>query len=338
VEEVLCRQGTQLRRSFSLSAQVSHRCCSQPLQRVVTDLGADVSFQQAGEKLWEHYRVRLPVETIRRIVEGHGQAILEAHEVQAAWPTEPGTEWLVAEMDGGMVPIMTPDPAQPDQRCGKSLGWKETKLCLVHALGSATPCYGGTLQGGVDGLGRELFDCARAAGFGTRTHVHAVGDGAPWIVDQVDQHFGQQGRFLVDFYHACEYLGAAAKTCALDPNAWLERQKHRLKTQQLDAVLTDLHAHLEPETVDESEAPVRAALRYFTNRRQHFDYQGALQQGLPIGSGEIESAHRYVVQQRLKRPGAWWRIEQAEAMLALRLNRVNGHWEDYWQDLIKHAA
>ncbi|MTW20973.1 ISKra4 family transposase, partial [Allochromatium palmeri] len=44
------------------------------------------------------------------------------------------------------------------------------------------------------------------------------------------------------------------------------------------------------------------------------------------------------VQQRLKRPGAWWRLEQAEAMLALRLNRVNGHWEDYWQDLIKQAA
>ncbi|BCU07026.1 hypothetical protein Atep_17030 [Allochromatium tepidum] len=101
VEEVLCRQGTRLRRSFSLSAQVSHRCCSQPLQRVVTDLVADVSFQRAAEKLWEHYRVRLPVETIRRIVEGHGQAILEVHEVQAAWPTEPGTEWLVAEMDGG---------------------------------------------------------------------------------------------------------------------------------------------------------------------------------------------------------------------------------------------
>jgi hypothetical protein len=32
---------------------------------------------------------------------------------------------------------------------------------------------------------------------------------------------------------------------------------------------------------------------------------------LPIGSGEIESAHRYVAQQRLKRPGAWWRVEAA---------------------------
>ena len=130
---------------------------------------------------------------------------------------------------------------------------------------------------------------------------------------------------MVDFYHACAYLGAAAKTCALDPNAWLERQKHRLKTHQLDAVLADLASHVGPKSVEESDAPVRAAQRYFTNRRQHFDSQGAQQQGLPIGFGEIESAHRYVVQQRLKRPGAWWRLEQAEAMLALRLNRVNGH-------------
>jgi hypothetical protein len=30
----------------------------------------------------------------------------------------------------------------------------------------------------------------------------------------------------------------------------------------------------------------------------------------PIGSGEIESTHRYIVQQRLKLPGAWWRTQR----------------------------
>jgi hypothetical protein len=38
-----------------------------------------------------------------------------------------------------------------------------------------------------------------------------------------------------------------------------------------------------------------------------------------VGSGEIESAHRYIAQQRLKRPGAWWRVDHAEYMLALRI-------------------
>jgi hypothetical protein len=30
---------------------------------------------------------------------------------------------------------------------------------------------------------------------------------------------------------------------------------------------------------------------------------------LPIGSGEIESGHRYVFQNRLKISGAWWKME-----------------------------
>jgi hypothetical protein len=49
---------------------------------------------------------------------------------------------------------------------------------------------------------------------------------------------------------------------------------------------------------------VRARHRYLTNRRDDLDDAGTMPEGLPIGSGEIESSHRYVVQRRLKRPGA----------------------------------
>ena len=68
------------------------------------------------------------------------------------------------------------------------------------------------------------------------------------------------------------------------------------------------------------------------------DYRQALAEGLPIGSGEIESAHRYLAQQRLKRPGAWWRVEHAEHMLALRINRINGDWDAYWKALARQPA
>ena len=59
---------------------------------------------------------------------------------------------------------------------------------------------------------------------------------------------------------------------------------------------------------------------------------------LPIGSGEIESAHRYVAQRRLKRPGAWWRVKHAEYILALRITRINDDWEAYWATVGKHAS
>jgi hypothetical protein len=64
--------------------------------------------------------------------------------------------------------------------------------------------------------------------------------------------------------------------------------------------------------------------------RKTDSYPGALDQGLPIGSGEIESAHRYIIQQRLKLPGAWWTPDNVDSMLALRIIRANNKWDEYW--------
>jgi len=63
-----------------------------------------------------------------------------------------------------------------------------------------------------------------------KTWVHGIGDGAPWVGHQMDLRFGTQGRCLVDFYHVCEYLAAAATVCAQDSRTWLHQQQERLKT------------------------------------------------------------------------------------------------------------
>ena len=222
-----------------------------------------------------------------------------------------------------LVPLVEVDPERPDRRQGKRLLWKEVKLSLAHAHGSTTRVYGATLGGGVEVAGQQLLACAIAAGLGANSQVHALGDGAVWIADQVAARFGTQGTYTVDFFHVCDYLADAAKGCAPDdPKTWLDIQKKRLKINQSSLVLTALSEALEPATVPDADAPVRACHRYLSNRLDHLDYQGALAKDLPIGSGEIESAHRYVVQQRLKRPGAWWTPDNAEAMLALRVTRA----------------
>ena len=145
--------------------------------------------------------------------------------------------------------------------------------------------------------------------------------------------FGAQGRYLIDFYHLCDYLAAASKSCATDPQAWYEAKKTRMKAGANAEVLNALAPHLEPPEVEDKDAPVRACHRYIRNRPGQFDYPCALAAGLPIGSGEIESAHRYIIQERLKIPGAWWKIENADKMLALRTMRANGNWETYWDSL-----
>ena len=316
------------------SAKVVPQGCSRPLQRAITDFAADQPFAQARSKLREHYGFEIGESTIQRITFGHAQTLFEAAQAAEDFPETPSLHKdIIAETDGGMIPVVEPDASQKDKRKGKKLLWREAKISLAHAKGSVTPIYAATIEGGVDEAGRQLLACAVRAGFGTKSHVHAVGDGAPWIVGQMERQFGAQGSYLIDFYHVCEYLSDAAKTVAPGPaaqEAWTEAQKDALKTGHLANTLQALAGHLESPEVADDQAPARLCHRYLSERRTQLNYRDALANDLPIGSGEIESAHRYIAQQRLKRPGAWWRVNHAEYMLALRVNRRNGDWEAYW--------
>jgi Uncharacterised protein family (UPF0236) len=323
-------------RPFCAGAKVSPLSCSRPLQRVLVDFAADQPFAQARAKVREHYGFEIGESTIQRITFGHAQAMFEADADDSEFPEAPGvTKPVIVESDGGMVPIVEPGCDSQDKRKGKTLSWREAKLSLAHASGSRTPVYAGSIEGGVEVAGRRLLKCAVRAGFGTNSRVHAVGDGAPWIVGQVEEQFGAQGSYLIDFYHVCEYLSAAAEAIApaAARESWIEAQKAALKDGRLDAVLQALAPRREAPEVDDEHAPVRRCHRYLAARKNQLNYRQALAEGLPIGSGEIESAHRHVAQQRLKRPGAWWRVEHAEYMLALRIIRINGEWDAYWKSL-----
>ena len=59
IDEPQYRDGSKRVRPFAQSANVSNHGYSLPLQRVVTDFGADQSFGQAVDKLAEHYGVVL---------------------------------------------------------------------------------------------------------------------------------------------------------------------------------------------------------------------------------------------------------------------------------------
>ena len=332
VNERLFRQGSCLQRPFSASAAVRCRGVSAPLQRVVTDFGADHPFRQVSEKLQEHYGISLPPETIRQTTERHGRLMLEDTVLETIRPERTGKACVLVEMDGGMVPIVTSAPEVADRRKGKTLNWQELKLCIARELGSARRFYGGTFSGGTEQAGQHLYHCACQAGFGRATDIHGVGDGAVWIADQIEHCFGSQGAYLVDFYHLSEYLAEAAASCSSDTDAWLEQRQAELKANRSAKVLEALLPHLEAPATADAQAPVRKAYRYLNNRREQVDYAGAIRQGRPIGSGEIESAHRFVVQARLKKPGAWWAAENVDPMLALRVTRLNGGWNDYWQN------
>lgn len=325
------KTGTRMR-PFSESAGVDPRSYSRTLQRVICDFGADHAFGQVNAKLAEHYGIQVPDSAARIITEYHAAQMTDQKIYQIQ---QPRAEVVIGESDGSLIPIVEisseMEGAEPtDRRKKRKVCWKEARLSLAHAQGSTTPCFAGTLES-VETAGKQLLICVRCAGAHDETQVHCVGDGARWIADQVEEQFGAHGHYLIDFYHLCEYLSAAAVRCAPgDEKQWMEKQKEAMKESRQAEVLLGLKAYLEPASVEEAHAPVRACYRYIKNRPQQLDYKQALENDLPIGSGEIESAHRYILQKRLKIAGAWWKIDNAKRMINLRVCRANNRWQDYW--------
>lgn len=297
---------------------------SQLLQRALSDFGAEESFLRAVTRVKEHYGIDVSAGAIRRITFQHGRAIAEV----GAHRTCPPAKELVTQIDGSLIPVVQPGKGG-DARKKKTLVWREARLCCARAVGMAEPIYGATL-GSVENASWLWRQTAQRAGLKEQTYVHGVGDGAPWIVDRFKENFGPQGNYLLDFFHVSEYLGAAAlaikgqKKC----RGWLRQQQGRLLDNQWTKVLRSLKDHCEPPGA--AETPVRAAYRYLHERTAHLDFRRARRRKLPIGSGEIESGHRHVVQQRLKLAGSWWKDTNAQAMLNLRTARANHDWIAYW--------
>lgn len=321
----------QLRRPFQTAAQIQCRGYSLPLQRAITDFGADNAFGRVPDKLLEHYGIELAQSAAVTITEQHAHALTEAQMMPLARPTSAALT-LVAQTDGSMIPVVqTGSATGGDRRKTRTLIWREARLALVRRDGEIDPVFAVTL-GDPAATGNLLKSLAVANGFNGQSRVHGLGDGAPWIAQQMEQQFGAQGAYLIDFYHLCDYLADAAKVCAKEcPDQWMTLQKERLKTGQLSLVVDALHPFVEPDTTPTMDAPVRQCYGYIARRPGQFKYKEAMAANLPIGSGEVESAHRYVIQKRLKLPGAWWKEDNAQAMLNLRSARANHRWDDYWK-------
>jgi len=317
-----------------LSSGVKHRSYSQPLQRVLVDFGAEDAFNKVHAKLKEHYGISLPASAPRQTTLKHASEISKLQAAQRGKQSGAARDCVISETDGSRVPIVTPNETQSDRRKKKTLSYREARLTLAHAKGSKFPIFSATFKD-TQVTGEHLAHCVKRIGIDKKTQIHCVGDGAPWIAHQVEEQFGKQATYLIDFYHVCEYLAEAATAlcCEEKQKSWLEEQKHFLKNSQTAKVLNNLLTHIEPLSIPEEKAPVRACHRYLTNRLHQLNYKAAIDAELPIGSGEIESAHRYIIQKRLKIQGAWWLEDTAENMLALRTYRANDDWEDYWTKL-----
>jgi hypothetical protein len=317
-------------RPFCERAEIRPRECSRGVQRALTDFGVEDAFVPAAARFQEHYGWSISPSVVRRWTLHHARGSAVATPRTALPPSREKT--LITGLDGSMIPIVCP-AAEGDRRKNKTLIYREVRVAFARRKEDASARYGVTLG---DALAAGLMwrETAQLAGLNEETKVHALGDGAPWIVNQCDRQFGTQATFLVDLQHVTGYLAAAAPTCAATASeSWLTKQKQDLLENKVAQVLSQLERFQESALKDAhgQTPPVRQAHQYIAERQDWMAYAAALEAGLPVGSGEAESAHRHLVQARLKKAGAWWRETNAEPILQLRTLRANDHWQTYWK-------
>jgi len=75
---------------------------------------------------------------------------------------------------------------------------------------------------------------------------------------------------------------------------------------------------------------------YFVKNSSRMQYANFKRLRLPTGSGCVESAIRRVINLRLKSPGSFWKLENAESMLFLRSQFLSGRWNIMIKNIFKN--
>jgi hypothetical protein len=167
------------------------------------------------------------------------------------------------------------------------------------------------------------------------TAVCAVQDGAEWLQGLVDYHRVDAVRIL-DFAHAASAvseIGEAVRAAGGRlPVKWLEGVLHRLKHQGPQRVLT----HLAWLTARYPSPLAQEKLSYLQKREAHMQYPTYQAAGWPIGSGNVESANKLVVEARLKGAGMRWARHNVNPMLVLRNAVCNRQWDETWATSLAH--
>jgi hypothetical protein len=141
---------------------------------------------------------------------------------------------------------------------------------------------------------------------------------------------------VVDLLHVSGYLWAAGSALhgasTVAAQLWTDTQVLRLLRGEAREVSRQLRRIATIRKLKGSKLDaVEAAARYLSNHAEWLKYDEALTDGLPIATGVIEGACRYVVKDRMERTGSRWSLAGAEAILQLRALWASGDWEAYVQ-------
>jgi len=271
------------------------------------------------------------------------QAVTQGHlPTEEPLPAPLEAAPLLLGADGVMVPFR-PEGGQPK---GKT-AWHEVKVGVLARLGHHHTRTGKVVArlhqrrlvavlGDIDALQQRLWLEALRQGIRHASQVVWLSDGARGLWRLFEERFTVYARGILDFYHAAQQLWKSAAAWldgrTTQARRWFGWARHRLRHGNPDGVLADLADALEVEGLpDTARDTLRTVYAYLERHREHIDYAAYKALGLPLGSGMVESACKWLIQQRFKGVGMRWSEEGFNHLLHLRLAWVNGSFEALFQ-------
>jgi hypothetical protein len=349
-----CHQG-QSPRDWELDVKGTEY--SPGVRRMMAVVGSETSFEHGREELQLLAGLKATTKAVERQAEAIGDDIAQKEQAQSKQAKQlelpevigPAVPVLYIEMDGTQVPMVR---CELEGRAGRVAGQpartREVKLgCVftqtttdeqgwpVRDEGSTT--YTGAIETAEE-FGHRLYTEAWERGWSRADKKVIIGDGAEWIWNTAEQHFPGAIQ-IVDLYHARQHLWELAR--ALYPGEetkqkrWTLRQQSKLDGGKIEKVVRYLRGL---ETADPHLADkIRVEADYFERNTARMRYPQFRRQKLFVGSGVIEAGCKTVIGSRLKQSGMFWTTPGANAIIALRCNRLSSKFEDYWASRSKAA-
>ena len=227
-------------------------------------------------------------------------------------------------------------------RHGFSTPWREPRLLVIDILDAQgqpdrlrLPLYD-VLLGDAEAVWALLIGYLRLLGAASAAVVEFIADGAEWIWKRVERLRtlaeipAAKLVEVLDFYHASQYLSETLATCRSMPKAQRQalykRLRHALR-HQTDGVEVVQEALRALATTHRSKAIPRA-LCYVEPHAHRMHYVTLEARKLSIGSGQVESAVRRVINLRFKAPGSFWTETTVSGLMHLRAAFKAGRWDE----------
>lgn len=246
---------------------------------------------------------------------------------------------LIIGGDGVMVPFR-PHTGSPK---GKT-AWREVKVGIFARLGQRVTRKGKAVSvlvhrhlvavlGNIDEFKIRMQVAAVKQGIMSTEIVVWLSDGGRGFWGVYNELFAGRAQGILDFYHAAQNIWKGAKNW-LDGRTnkareWFDKARHRLRHGNAGKVIDDFQEGLIQDDLPESaRKEIKNVIEYLEKHKDHIQYDRYKELDLPIGSGMVESACKWLIQQRFKCVGMRWSEDGFNSLLHLRLAWVNGTFEE----------